>query len=1167
MLYLLERIAVQTQGYTIASGTITSDAQSPAQPDQSAAPLWALRVNGLWFASLIVSLATASLSMLVKQWLREYLAVEYTAPQERLRARQYRRPGLDSWKVFEIAAMLPMLLQVSLGLFFVGLCFFTANVDERMGLTSLPLVCGWALFVVATTFAPLISPRCPYKMPLLKTVMRAARVHVTHKLRRWASLLARAVISRSQHLYLKPPVMNVAVNPKAAPVESPDNARKSSLPTEDDEEEVVVTRDQDDKDILLSTDRIMGDDILLMTMWETFRQRTSDPAKSLSFVVELMLNRVGETHYSYVRNDRLSRVPNFTSMSRRAWSTFMEMLAKLVGPQPGPLLDSSPDWLYKATLLLLSDSPYPLPPPTLVCLLRLLPEESRFPAVRSIALWLGPSLESGFGPLFKRLHQLYEHGDHNDLLRTLWDVLKQRPHDPSKSLSFIVDLIISHIGSKAEYLRADQLSCVPELTSLSWQMWSTLMEILAELASTQPERGHLLETSPDWLKKTALLFLSSSPHPLPDPAVACLRSLILDAPGLSAVKPISRWIAKEPGTRVSASRSLFNRLRRLYERHGDKDDQDTLLLIDAVMAKDDFLPHTWTSSDPAMHKSYKPSSLPLVVDFVRSRLGEEARDLTAVRLNRIPDFSSLSHRTWDTVMDILADLASCRRPNGTLQSFNPDWLQKTTVLLLSSSTYPLPASAVSCLRDILSEATHRDLARWTAQWLATGHGQQRLAFRPLSSRLRPIYEAQGSSTASMLTVCYMYAQYLRPYCRSPREKESLRTIMAQEPGLFEHAAARPILQDLWNLICSALLAQKKTGRAVMAGSRDSLSIIIEFAERMDRKPDAVVVLSALWENWAFSYLVLIHASAALHPVTKTSRAYALQLGTDAFSQSSAQAKLVEQSTQIANQFALGAYDDFVPMDMIRFCFLHVKLYAETTKQDRPNTDPAPQPSSTNDAAVPSAARREPPAWARLWYATNAALREYYKMKGWQATYNGSNNSMLPSPAELLTEDRKLAGECLELIGSLERPGPRAGEAEQSTQVSVFPDMLITALGLFVVPEDVSRYPRLAGIQEQQKHTARQSDAVASPKALRTLGLPSALLPRSSPPERLAGASGDNITVTVKPGHDSGVAEDVEAQSQTVDAREGAGSEPPSAVESPRNAFSRAFTFRSTHSGT
>ncbi|KAI0791803.1 hypothetical protein C8Q75DRAFT_55090 [Abortiporus biennis] len=54
----------------------------------------AIRINVLWFSSLVFSLMTASLAMLVKQWLREYLAQECISPQERSRIRHFRHSGL-----------------------------------------------------------------------------------------------------------------------------------------------------------------------------------------------------------------------------------------------------------------------------------------------------------------------------------------------------------------------------------------------------------------------------------------------------------------------------------------------------------------------------------------------------------------------------------------------------------------------------------------------------------------------------------------------------------------------------------------------------------------------------------------------------------------------------------------------------------------------------------------------------------------------------------------------------------------------------------------------------------------------------------------------------------------------------------------------------------------
>ncbi|KAI0689168.1 hypothetical protein BC835DRAFT_1283535, partial [Cytidiella melzeri] len=165
MNYNLERIAAQTASYTfnsttgtLAAATILSSALPPFQ-----AAVNDIRVNVLWFASLIVSLVTASLGMLVKQWLREFSAVDIPSPQARLRLRHYREPMLSKWRVYEIAATLPLLLQLSLGLFFTGLCYFTASVHSTLGHTTIPLVVGWALFFFSATSLPVFFPGCPYK--------------------------------------------------------------------------------------------------------------------------------------------------------------------------------------------------------------------------------------------------------------------------------------------------------------------------------------------------------------------------------------------------------------------------------------------------------------------------------------------------------------------------------------------------------------------------------------------------------------------------------------------------------------------------------------------------------------------------------------------------------------------------------------------------------------------------------------------------------------------------------------------------------------------------------------------------------------------------------------------------------------------------------------------
>ncbi|CAL1699767.1 unnamed protein product [Somion occarium] len=156
----------------------TSQAQNPSSPvacsDFQAQPL-AVHVNILWFASLVCSLVTASIGILVKQWLREYLAGERSSPRERLRLRHVRYEGLVRWRVFEIAALLPLLLQLSLALFFIGLIIFLNALHPTVGQVITVFISVWFFAMLSTTFAPAIAFNCSYKLPSLKRLMQAIR--------------------------------------------------------------------------------------------------------------------------------------------------------------------------------------------------------------------------------------------------------------------------------------------------------------------------------------------------------------------------------------------------------------------------------------------------------------------------------------------------------------------------------------------------------------------------------------------------------------------------------------------------------------------------------------------------------------------------------------------------------------------------------------------------------------------------------------------------------------------------------------------------------------------------------------------------------------------------------------------------------------------------------
>ncbi|KAI0759633.1 hypothetical protein BC629DRAFT_1295321, partial [Irpex lacteus] len=142
-LLAIRQLVAQTSSYRVEGGMLNTTVL-PYSPEPFQVSRADIRVNVLWFASLLFSLITASFGILVKQWLREFLAVENPSPQARLRVRHVRYPQLAQWRVFQIAAVLPLLLQLSLALFFIGLCYFTASVHSSVEYTALPLVASEA---------------------------------------------------------------------------------------------------------------------------------------------------------------------------------------------------------------------------------------------------------------------------------------------------------------------------------------------------------------------------------------------------------------------------------------------------------------------------------------------------------------------------------------------------------------------------------------------------------------------------------------------------------------------------------------------------------------------------------------------------------------------------------------------------------------------------------------------------------------------------------------------------------------------------------------------------------------------------------------------------------------------------------------------------------------
>ncbi|TRM63501.1 hypothetical protein BD626DRAFT_630015 [Schizophyllum amplum] len=161
---LTELIAIQrawANGQSI--DTVPSSQLALGYVSPSALEKWC---NGLWFISLALSLSAALMAVLIKQWLQAYNSNISGTPKHQALIRQFRLIGIERWHVPLIVGLLPMILHMSLLLFFAGLSLYIFSFDIITG----GLVGGLAVFFYTLYFAanimPMFDPQCPYKTPV-----------------------------------------------------------------------------------------------------------------------------------------------------------------------------------------------------------------------------------------------------------------------------------------------------------------------------------------------------------------------------------------------------------------------------------------------------------------------------------------------------------------------------------------------------------------------------------------------------------------------------------------------------------------------------------------------------------------------------------------------------------------------------------------------------------------------------------------------------------------------------------------------------------------------------------------------------------------------------------------------------------------------------------------
>ena len=134
-------------------------------------PEYIVVVNALFYASLGVMLLAAFIAMLIKTWVREFdrNLQAMSRPDERAMTREFRYLGVEHWKLPEMVAMLPLLIQISLVLFSLGLIVFLFHINTpAFGVTTAIFGVGILYYAITTSISVLVTSS-PFRSPLLRT--------------------------------------------------------------------------------------------------------------------------------------------------------------------------------------------------------------------------------------------------------------------------------------------------------------------------------------------------------------------------------------------------------------------------------------------------------------------------------------------------------------------------------------------------------------------------------------------------------------------------------------------------------------------------------------------------------------------------------------------------------------------------------------------------------------------------------------------------------------------------------------------------------------------------------------------------------------------------------------------------------------------------------------
>jgi hypothetical protein len=160
--FYLQQISQQLASFT-DSTFLPSQDFSPHPPTTPI--VW---VNTMWALSLVLSIMSALSAISIQQWVGRYLQLPQipSLASEQARVRSFLFFGAHKYGAINAVELPPMLLHLSIFLFFAGLVLFFFIVYKTIAIVLLTSIGLFGVVYLAVTILPCIDYRCPFRTPM-----------------------------------------------------------------------------------------------------------------------------------------------------------------------------------------------------------------------------------------------------------------------------------------------------------------------------------------------------------------------------------------------------------------------------------------------------------------------------------------------------------------------------------------------------------------------------------------------------------------------------------------------------------------------------------------------------------------------------------------------------------------------------------------------------------------------------------------------------------------------------------------------------------------------------------------------------------------------------------------------------------------------------------------